>query len=173
MVAPKGFKTVAGFMNGSEDFEGLQQRIVDGEVLGVYFAEQQLWPIEPQEMLSANAVRRLRQGQWGHGNHTGPMYLQTTDIFMRDNEPPAPTLPEPPRLDQVYLSPFMEMMLAAIKQFGITGNSFAHVKKAALEEHFTSQRLPDGTPISPNMASMMATFIRPAEATKGGQKRMG
>ena len=86
-------------------------------------------------------------------------------------ERPAP--PVPPKPEDVYLSPFMEMMLSAIKQFGITAASYSHVKKETLEEHFKAQKLPDGTPVSPSMAGAMATFVRPAEAMKGGQKRMG
>lgn len=85
----------------------------------------------------------------------------------------VPPAPDPVKPEDVYLSPFLEMMLAAVKQFGIAADRYGHVKKETLVEHFQTQRLPDGTAISSNMASMMATFIRPPEATRGGQKRLG
>ncbi|KPM13725.1 hypothetical protein WG75_11905 [Citromicrobium sp. WPS32] len=81
--------------------------------------------------------------------------------------------PSPPSPSDVYMSPFMEMMLTAIKHFDITAEKYAHVKKATLEEYFKAQKLPDGTSVSPSMAGSMATFIRPVQAMKGGQKRAG
>jgi hypothetical protein len=69
-----------------------------------------------------------------------------------------------------YVSPFLQIMMDATNQFGIT-SSKNPPKKAELEAYFKQQKLPDGTPISPSQAKAMATFVRPPEAMKGGQKK--
>ncbi|WOH55039.1 hypothetical protein [Bradyrhizobium sp. BWC-3-1] len=71
-----------------------------------------------------------------------------------------------------YVSPFLEMMLTATVQFGITKDK-APPKKEELVEYFKKQRLPDGSSLSNSLAEAMATFVRPPEAMKGGNKRMG
>jgi hypothetical protein len=71
-----------------------------------------------------------------------------------------------------YVSPFLQIMIDATNRFGITHGKNPP-KKAELEAYFKKQKLPDGTPISPSQAKMMATFVRPPEAMKGGQKKMG
>jgi len=73
--------------------------------------------------------------------------------------------------NDIYLSPFMKIMLEAIKEFGIDATSWP--KKEELTEHFRKKKLPDGSTVSPNQAEHMATFCRPFEAMKGGQKRVG
>jgi hypothetical protein len=71
-----------------------------------------------------------------------------------------------------YVSPFLQMMIDATNRFSIAAGKNPP-KKAELEEYFKRQKLPDGTPISSSQAKAMATFIRPPEAMKGGQKKMG
>jgi hypothetical protein len=71
-----------------------------------------------------------------------------------------------------YVSPFLQIMMDATNRFGITDGKNPP-KKAELEAYFKEQKLPDGTPISLNQAKMMATFVRPPEPMKGGQKKMG
>lgn len=69
-----------------------------------------------------------------------------------------------------YMSPFLEMMLTATAHFKITATD-RPPKKEHVEAYFQKQKLPDGSPISPSQAKMMATFIRPPDAMKGGQKK--
>lgn len=73
----------------------------------------------------------------------------------------------------LYLSPFMVLMIEAIRKFEITGEVDPTLKKDVLEQHFIAQKLPKGTAISENQAKMMATFVRSPEAMRGGQKRAG
>src|SRR5262249_31356412 len=74
--------------------------------------------------------------------------------------------------NRTYVSPFLQMMIDATDRFSIAAGKNPP-KKAELEAYFKQQRLPDGTPISPSQAKAMATFVRPPEAMKGGQKKMG
>jgi len=74
-------------------------------------------------------------------------------------------------VEGIYLSPFIQMMLKAVKHFEITEQ--ANVKKAELEDYFRRPKLPDGTSISNVQAGYLATFCRSPEAMKGGNKRMG
>jgi hypothetical protein len=71
-----------------------------------------------------------------------------------------------------YISPFLEMMLAATAIFKITATG-RPPKKDDIEAHFLKQKLPNGSPVSPSQAKMMATFIRPPHAMKGGLKKVG
>jgi hypothetical protein len=68
-----------------------------------------------------------------------------------------------------YVSPFLQVMMDATSRFGITSSK--NPPKAELEAYFKRQKLPDGTPISPSQAKAMATFVRPPEAMKSGQKK--
>jgi hypothetical protein len=77
----------------------------------------------------------------------------------------------PPAIDGGYLSPFMVLMLAAVQHLKISEQHCP--KKEVLEEHFRAQRLPDGTPISPNQARDLATFCRPPAAMRGGNTKKG
>jgi hypothetical protein len=59
-------------------------------------------------------------------------------------------------------------MLDAVRHFEINEGHWP--KKEELEGHFRAQKLPDGTPVSANQASHLATFIRPLAAMSGGNK---
>jgi hypothetical protein len=78
-----------------------------------------------------------------------------------------------PNVDGLYISPFIRIMLRAIKHFEITEKPSPWLKKGVLVDYFVDQKLPDGTPISRHQAEMMATFIRPPDAMLGRAKRMG
>jgi hypothetical protein len=71
---------------------------------------------------------------------------------------------------ETYLTPYIALMLQAIEHFAISATQWP--KKDELENWLSNQKLPDGTRISPNQAKMMATFARPPEASKGGNKRI-
>jgi hypothetical protein len=68
-----------------------------------------------------------------------------------------------------YLTPHINLMLQAMEHFAISAARWP--KKDALKAWFLTQKLPNGTPISPSQAEMMATFARPPEASRGGNKR--
>lgn len=69
-----------------------------------------------------------------------------------------------------YLPEFIELMLAALDHFGITSSKYP--KKEELVEWFSSQKLPNGENVSPRLADSLATFCRPLNAMKGGNKRL-
>ena len=71
--------------------------------------------------------------------------------------------------DGAYVSPYMQLMLDAVRHFKIGAGSWP--KKEELEEHFRAQKLPDGKPISANHARYLATFCRPLAAMSGGNKK--
>jgi hypothetical protein len=68
-----------------------------------------------------------------------------------------------------YITPHIALMLEAIELFDIPERT---PKKDELKQHFLGKFLPDGSPITDNQASAMATFCRPPEAMKGGNKRV-
>jgi len=75
-------------------------------------------------------------------------------------------------IEGVYLPPFVEIMIEALRHFGIAPDKQSPTKKE-IEAFFLEKKLPDGRPITPNLASHMATLIRPPEAMRGGNRRMG
>ena len=80
--------------------------------------------------------------------------------------------PQGPISEAEYLSPFLIMMIDASRHFNIRPGK-GNPKKPEIEEFFRRKILPDGTPISASQASSMATFVRPPEAMRGGQKKVG
>lgn len=135
-----------------------------------------LFLIRSQEWNARAAAGWLTRGQW---NDARSSYREARNRWV----PILVRLPEHNGLtieatvipvanaENVYLSPFMEIMLRAIENFNINANKFP--KKEELVEHFKLQKLPDGSFVSPSQAAHMATFCRPFEAMKGGQKRVG
>jgi hypothetical protein len=85
----------------------------------------------------------------------------------------AAKAPPPASLEGVYLSPFMQMMLNAVRHFDISDTPNPRLRKEEIKQYFIAQRLPNGQGISPNQAESMATFVRPVDAMKGGNKRVG
>jgi hypothetical protein len=122
-----------------------------------------LSPIEPTFWLGAGAARSLATGL---NSHYHPE-LPPCRILVRVEDEPR-TLPT---TGGVYLSPFIELMLAAVRHFEIGENRWP--KKGALEEYFRAQKLPDGTPISAHHARSLATFCRPHAAMSGGNSKGG
>ncbi|RFC68151.1 MULTISPECIES: hypothetical protein [Mesorhizobium] len=113
------------------------------------------WAWDPKEGVDAN--ERLAEFlKDAHARH-----------FVKASETPAAV----PSTDGAYLSPFIQMMLEAVRRFGIT--AINHEKKEILEAHFRNQKLPDGKPITKAQAQYLATFCRSHDAMKGGNKRMG
>jgi hypothetical protein len=98
-------------------------------------------------------------------------FLQLCDRYQSRDWPYGPSTSAPEILaEPAYTPPFMAMMTEAIQNFRIPTNA---PKKSELIEFFLAQRLPDGSPVSRNHAEAMATFCRPVEAMKGGNKRVG
>jgi hypothetical protein len=123
----------------------------------------------------------LTEEMWRHLSEQGrlevEMFRYGSQLLAKGEAPPEA---EPPAADTsnvvaleavppVYLSPFLKMMLDAVKQFGITED--APGKKEILVRFFRSQKLPDGSAISKVQAEYLATFCRSPEAMKGGNKR--
>lgn len=70
---------------------------------------------------------------------------------------------------EVYTTPYLELMQAAIARFGITTGY--QCKKELLSDWFQEQRV-EGEPLSQNLADAMATLIRLPSAQRGGAKRV-
>ena len=87
-------------------------------------------------------------------------------IVVQVEDEPKP----PPATDGVYLSPFMVLMLAAVKHFEISEQHCP--KKEELEEHFRAQKV-DGKPVSrTSRASSRRSAVR-SQAMRGGNKKKG
>jgi hypothetical protein len=115
-------------------------------------------PIKPMEWCGGYTERWLTTA-WIPDPHC-PGYW----VIVRVEDKPKP----PPAIDGVYWSPFMVLMLTAVRHFKIGEQQWP--KKHELEEYFCAQELPDGRPISPNQARYLATFCRPLAAMSGGNK---
>lgn len=120
-----------------------------------------LIPIEPARWCAHVAEQWLTTGAWPHRSGERPPCLIVVQVAEEEAKPQ-------PTTDGAYLSPFMRMMSDAIRHFEIREGHWP--KKKELEEYFREQKLPDGTPVSPNQASYLATFCRPLEAMSGGNK---
>jgi hypothetical protein len=68
-----------------------------------------------------------------------------------------------------YTTPYLELMKAAIAQFGISAKH--QEKKECLVDWFIEQKI-EGEPISNKLADAMATLIRLPSAQRGGAKRV-
>jgi hypothetical protein len=66
---------------------------------------------------------------------------------------------------------FISILHEAVRHFRISVSANSYPKKKDLVEHFQRHRLSNGTPISPHQADSLATFCRPVQAMKGGNKK--
>lgn len=82
----------------------------------------------------------------------------------------ATPAPEASTEDSGYTTPYLELMRAAIAQFGISAGN--QEKKELLADWFLRQEI-DGEPVSGNLADAMATLIRLPSSQRGGAKRIG
>jgi hypothetical protein len=67
------------------------------------------------------------------------------------------------------LPEFISIAHEAIRHFRVSANSYP--KKEGLVEYFQRCRLSNGTFISRHQADSLATFCRPVQAMKGGNKK--
>jgi hypothetical protein len=117
-------------------------------------------PIDPTFWLKDEAWRWLVTGEVFHDPGSFPHR-----ILVKKEEEQKP----PPATDGVYLSPFIALMLEAVRKFKINEENWA--KKKELEEYFRAQKLPGGKPISVNLAKNLASYCRPPEAMSGGNSK--
>lgn len=75
--------------------------------------------------------------------------------------------PSPPR-QLAYTTPYLQLMLQAVEEFGIGTGS--RPKKEALVDWFRARHVA-GQRVSSNMANYLATFIRPPETQRGGNRK--
>jgi hypothetical protein len=71
--------------------------------------------------------------------------------------------------EEIYTTPYLELMQAAIASFGITAHY--QCKKELLSDWFLEQKV-EGEALSQNLADAMATLIRQPSAQRGGAKRI-
>lgn len=84
-------------------------------------------------------------------------------------ELPPEERPQASVSEAVYTTPYMDLMQAAIREFGIT--AARQDKKEAIVAWFLEHDV-EGEPLSRNLADAMATLIRVPSAQRGGAKRM-
>jgi hypothetical protein len=123
-----------------------------------------LIPMESRLWCGHSALYWLETGYCSGPNDR---QISTCKVIVPAEDEPKP----PPATDGVYLSPFMVMMLEAVRHFKI--NEQRWPKKGELEAYFLAQKLPDGTPITANQARNLATFCRPLAAMSGGNNKGG
>jgi len=109
---------------------------------------------------------RLTAREWEFIDIRMPRFLVKT--IWSDNVPAA-ARPAPGAEHVPYTTPYLEMMQAAIAQFGIT--ELHQDKKECLTDWFLQQQV-DGEPVSHKLADAMATLIRLPSAQRGGAKRV-
>ena len=78
---------------------------------------------------------------------------------------PEPVRPANGAADEIYTTPYLDLMQAAIAQFGITPENQG--KKDCLMDWFLEQQV-EGEPVSNKLADAMATLIRLPSAQRGG-----
>ena len=125
-----------------------------------------LQPIDPMEWCAREATSWLSGFRYMKGPDGQP--ISENRVLVREDEQPAESAPE---ASGTYLSPFMQLMLAAVRHFKITDTTWQ--KKKDLEDWFLERKLPDGTPVSPAQARYLAMFCRPLAAMSGGNKQDG
>lgn len=84
-------------------------------------------------------------------------------------ELPPEERPQASGSEAVYTTPYMDLMQATIREFGIT--AARQDKKEAIVAWFLEHEV-EGEPLSRNLADAMATLIRLPSAQRGGAKRM-
>ena len=82
---------------------------------------------------------------------------------------PEPVRPMQGAADEIYTTPYLDLMQAAIAHFGISPGNQG--KKECLMDWFLEQRI-EGEPVSNKLADAMATLIRLPSAQRGGAKRV-
>ena len=84
-------------------------------------------------------------------------------------EPPAEAEPPIPGTVTPYTTPYLDLMKAAIRQYGLSAEQ--QDKKELLVAWFLEQEV-ESEPLSRNLAEAMATLIRLPQSQRGGAKRM-
>lgn len=82
---------------------------------------------------------------------------------------PEVARPAPGNAEVPYITPYLELMQAAIAMFRITAETQS--KKECLVDWFLEQQI-EGEPVSNKPADAMATLIRLPSAQRGGAKRV-
>ena len=85
-----------------------------------------------------------------------------------DLDNPTPIAPARTLQDAVYTTPYLRLMLQAIDDFRIGAGG--QPKKDVLVEWFRERHV-GGLRVSSNMANYLATFIRPPETQRGGNRK--
>ena len=80
-----------------------------------------------------------------------------------------PEVAQPGGGEAPYTTPYLELMQAATRKFGITADNQG--KKECIVDWFLEQNIA-GEPVSNKLADAMATLIRLASAQRGGAKRV-
>ena len=130
-------------------------------------------------ILHSGYHQHITPAQWREGQFLNvtlsTMFWEFIDVRMPrfmvkavwpDFVPPAVPVKIP---DAPYSTPYLDLMQAAIAQFGITAES--QEKKDCLADWFLGQEI-EGEPVSKNLADAMATLVRLPSAQRGGAKRV-
>ena len=123
--------------------------------------------IRPEEWREGRySLGRLTALEWEFIDIRMPCFMVKAiwpDV-VHETATPAGNTPE-----ALYTTPYLDLMQAAIADFGIT--AARQEKKDCLTDWFLEHQI-DGEPVSRNLADAMATLIRLPSAQRGGSKRM-
>lgn len=160
--------------------EKLRHDLCTGALTAYAWERTDIREIPQSEWLDdANEVW-LRHGSIGRHSHPLPKPIAKWTILVRQtnrsNTTTASSDVKPQNTSEratQYESPYMDLMRRAISHFRIGTADGAKVKKSTIVEWLLDQTLADGkTKLGPTAAEYMATFCRPPEAMKGGNKRI-
>jgi hypothetical protein len=121
-----------------------------------------LTPIEPRLWCYYDADGWLTSGMIPHHCEE----CRPNMVIVRVEEEAKPQ----PATGGAYVSPYMQLMCEAVRRFAISEERWP--KKEDLEQYFRAQKV-DGTPVSANLASQLATLCRPPAAKRGGNTKKG
>jgi hypothetical protein len=162
---PPGYVSVVALV-GEHGVDKVRSDLFSGRLQAYTVTETagEFLPIEPRIWCANEAEQWLAQGWLPYYKDKPPPCL----IVVRAEDEPKPQFPT---TDDAYVSPFMKLMREAVQHFGISEKSWPTKKE--LEHHFLAQKLPDGTSVSVNQASQLATLCRPLAALRGGSPKGG
>ncbi|RWB91009.1 hypothetical protein [Mesorhizobium sp.] len=151
------------------DVEAVRRKLFSGELEAVRYDEYagRRYQIFPDDWSQLAATYWLETGRW---STSALDHVREPILVVKPKEEAQAAVPS---LDGIYLSPFMVVMIEAIKKFDIQPDRPPPLVKT-LEHFFLSQPLPGGKKVTRRMAEAMATAVRPLEAMGGGNpKRKG
>src|SRR5262245_17370537 len=93
---------------------------------------------------------------------------KTHALVAKDHSLDSPEFPKPV-LTSTHFPELLALANQATFDFGTDENGDVREKMWVLKEYFQKKRLSNGEPVSPRLATMLATIVHGVEARKGGR----